>query len=38
VASRVAGDSLTRSPRELDPARLARIAEAGRAKPAEPRQ
>jgi hypothetical protein len=31
LASRIAGESLVRSPRELDPERLARIAEATRA-------
>lgn len=35
ATSRLAGESLVRSPRELDPARLARIAEAARTKPAE---
>jgi hypothetical protein len=35
LASRVAGESLIRSPRELDPQRLARIAEATRAQPGE---
>jgi hypothetical protein len=35
LASRVAGESLVRSPRELDPERLARIAEATRAQQAD---
>jgi hypothetical protein len=35
LASRVAGESLVRSPRELDPERLARIAEATRARQAD---
>ena len=35
IASRIAGESLVRSPRELDPERLARIAEAARAQHAD---
>ena len=35
LASRVAGESLVRSPRELDPERLARIADATRAQQAD---
>jgi len=35
LASRLAGESLVRSPRELDPERLARIAEATRAQQAD---
>jgi hypothetical protein len=35
LASRIAGEALVRSPRELDPERLARIAEAARAQQAD---